>query len=125
MAWRAAAGAKFTGSVAGDRRPRCVEPAFRPAGCALAWSAACSVDPSGSRHHTGAHLAAINLGLKTISVDRRRNRDRETRLLAIADGLIAAAEICMKEHDRLVLARNLMERKLAGRWTSSKLTLPR
>ncbi len=70
---------------------------------------------------TGAHLAAINLGLKTIPVDRRRHRDRETRLLAIAHGLIAAAEIGLKEHDRLTLARTLMERKLDGRRTSSKL----
>ncbi|MGN8171197.1 RHE_PE00001 family protein [Agrobacterium sp. 22117] len=70
---------------------------------------------------TGAHLAAINLGLKTISVDRRRHRDRETRLLAIAHGFLAAAEIGMKEHDRLVLARTLFERKLEGRRTSSKL----
>ena len=70
---------------------------------------------------TGAHLAAINLGLKTIPVDRRRHRDRETRLLAIAHGLIAAAEIGLKEHDRLALARQMMERKLMGRRTSSKL----
>ena len=70
---------------------------------------------------TGAHLTAINLGLKTIPVDRRRHRDRETRLLAIAHGLIAAAEIGLKEHDRLVLARTLMERKLEGRRTSSRL----
>ncbi|MBY3101230.1 DUF1612 and helix-turn-helix domain-containing protein [Rhizobium laguerreae] len=70
---------------------------------------------------TGAHLAAINLGLKTIPVDRRRHRDRETRLLAIAHGLLAAAEIGMKEHDRLVLARTILERKLEGRRTSSKL----
>ncbi|MGO7968857.1 RHE_PE00001 family protein [Rhizobium ruizarguesonis] len=70
---------------------------------------------------TGAHLAAINLGLKSIPVDRRRHRDRETRLLAIAHGLLAAAEIGMKEHDRLALARTLMERKLEGRRTSSKL----
>jgi hypothetical protein len=70
---------------------------------------------------TGTHLAAINLGLKTIPVDRRRDRDRETRLLAIAHGLLAAAEIGLKEHDRLVLARTLMERKLEGRRTSSKL----
>lgn len=70
---------------------------------------------------TGAHLAAINLGLKAIPVDRRRHRDRETRLLAIAHGLLAAAEIGMKEHDRLVLARTLFERKLEGRRTSSKL----
>nr|CAD6437793.1 hypothetical protein REQ54_04270 [Rhizobium sp. Q54] len=70
---------------------------------------------------TGAHLAAINLGLKTIPVDRRRHRNRETRLLAIAHGMIAAAETGLKEHDRLALARQMMERKLAGRRTSSKL----
>ncbi len=70
---------------------------------------------------TGAHLAAINLGLKTIPVDRRRHRDRETRLLAIAQGLIAAAEIGLKEHDRLTLAKTMMDRKLDGRRASSKL----
>ncbi|WP_284727962.1 RHE_PE00001 family protein [Sphingomonas psychrolutea] len=70
---------------------------------------------------TGAHLPAVNLGLKTIPVDRRRHRDRETRLLAIAHGLIAAAELGVKEHDRLSLARTMFERKLEGRRTSSKL----
>lgn len=70
---------------------------------------------------TGAHLAAINLGLKTVPVDRRRHRDRDTRLLAIAHGLLAAAEIGMKEHDRLTLAKTMMDRKLEGRRTSSKL----
>ncbi|GES46104.1 hypothetical protein RsS62_53560 [Rhizobium dioscoreae] len=70
---------------------------------------------------TGAHLAPINLGLKTIPVDRRRHRDRETRLLAIAYGLIAAAELGLKEHDRLALARTMFERKLDGRRASSKL----
>ncbi|MGM4915537.1 RHE_PE00001 family protein [Rhizobium sp. 768_B6_N1_8] len=69
----------------------------------------------------GAHLAGINLGLKTIPVGRRRHRDRETRLLAIAHGLIAAAEIGLKEHDRLALAKTMMDRKLEGRRTSSKL----
>ncbi|WP_179039343.1 RHE_PE00001 family protein [Rhizobium leguminosarum] len=70
---------------------------------------------------TGANLAAINLGLKTIPVDRRRHPDRETRLLAIAHGLIAAAELGLKEHDRLALARTMFVRKLDGRRTSSKL----
>ncbi|THD29748.1 MAG: DUF1612 domain-containing protein [Flavobacterium johnsoniae] len=70
---------------------------------------------------TGAHLLAINVGLKTIPVDRRRHRDREARLLAITHGLLAAAEIGMKEHNRLALARQMMERKLSGRRTSSKL----
>ena len=70
---------------------------------------------------SGAHLAAINLGLKTIPVDRRRHPDRETRLLAIAHGSVTAAELGLKEHDRLALARQMMERKLSGRRTSSKL----
>jgi len=70
---------------------------------------------------TGAHLAAMNVGLKTIPVDRRRHRDQETRLLAIAHGFLAAAEIGMKEHDRLVLAKTMMDRKLEGRRASSKL----
>lgn len=70
---------------------------------------------------TAAHLVAFNLGLKSIPVDRRRHRDRETRLLAIAQGLIAVAVLGLKEHDRLALARQMMERKLARRRTSSKL----
>ncbi len=70
---------------------------------------------------SGGHLVAVNLGLKNIPVDRRRHRDRDTRLLAIAQGLLAAAEIGLKEHDRLALARTMMERKIAGRRTSSKL----
>jgi hypothetical protein len=70
---------------------------------------------------TGGHLVAINLGLKTIPVDRRRHRDRDTRLLAIAQGLLAAAEIGLKGHDRLALARAMLERKIVGRRASSKL----
>ncbi|RJG41730.1 DUF1612 domain-containing protein [Mesorhizobium sp. DCY119] len=41
---------------------------------------------------TAAHLAALNLGLKSIPVDRRRHRDRDTRLLALLAGITAAAE---------------------------------
>lgn len=70
---------------------------------------------------TRAHLAAFNLGLKSIPVDRRRDRDREIRLLSIAQGLIAAAELGLKGHDRLAPARQMMERKLTGRRMSSKL----
>lgn len=70
---------------------------------------------------TTVHLTAVNLGLKSISVDRRRHRHRDMRLAAILDGLAAAVEFGLKEHDRLSLARTIMERKLAGRRTSSKL----
>lgn len=70
---------------------------------------------------TATHLAAVNLGLKSIPVDRRRHRDREIRLIAIAHGLITAAETGLKEHDRLALAKTMMDRKLEGRRASSKL----
>lgn len=70
---------------------------------------------------TAAHLTAINLGLKSIPVDRRRHPGRNTRLLALLNGLVAAAELGLKEHDRLALARQVLERRLIGRRTSSKL----
>lgn len=70
---------------------------------------------------TASHLAAFNFGLKSIPADRRRHRDRDVRLLAIAQGLIAVAETGLKEHDRLALARQMMERKLVGRRISSRL----
>ncbi|MBB2671565.1 UNVERIFIED_ORG: hypothetical protein GGE44_001116 [Rhizobium esperanzae] len=70
---------------------------------------------------TTAHLTAVNLGLKSIPVDRRRHRARDTRLLAIVNGIIAAVEHGLKEHDRLALARQMMERRLVGRRSSSNL----
>lgn len=70
---------------------------------------------------TAAHLAAINLGLRAIPVERRRHPGRNTRLLALLNGLIAMAELGLKDHDRLSLARQMMERRLIGRRTSSKL----
>lgn len=73
----------------------------------LARPAARSRGPAPVRVTTSAHLAAVNLG--------RQHRDRETRLRAIAHGLIGAAEIGLKEHDRLALARQMMERKILGR----------
>lgn len=70
---------------------------------------------------TKAHLLAFNAGLKTIRVERRRHRNFETRLIASLDGLIAGVELGFKEHDRLLLARQMMERRLTGRRASSKL----
>lgn len=70
---------------------------------------------------TGGHLTAVNLGLRSIPVERRRHPRRNTRLLALLNSLVAAAELGLKEHDRLALARQMMERRLVGRRTSSKL----
>jgi hypothetical protein len=68
-----------------------------------------------------AHLFALNAGLKTIRVERRRHRNFETRLMASLDGLMAGSELGFKEHDRLMLARQMMERRLTGRRASSNL----
>ena len=68
-----------------------------------------------------AHLLAFNAGLKTIRVERRRHRNFETRLLACLEGLIAGIELGFKEHDRLLLARQMLERRLTGRRASSNL----
>jgi len=68
-----------------------------------------------------AHLLAFNAGLKTIRVEWRRHRNFETRLLACLDGLMAGIERGFKEHDRLLLAQQMLERRLRGRRTSSNL----
>lgn len=68
-----------------------------------------------------AHLLALNAGLKTIRVERRRHRSFETRLLASLEGLMAGIELGFKEHDRLLLARQMLERRLTGRRASSNL----
>ncbi|OHV79455.1 RHE_PE00001 family protein [Rhizobium sp. LCM 4573] len=70
---------------------------------------------------TIAHLATINLGLKAIPRERRASRDRNDRLLAFLDGIAAGAEAGLKEHDRLLLVRQQMRHRLAGRRASSKL----
>ncbi|MFM2280120.1 MAG: hypothetical protein RLZZ444_2351 [Pseudomonadota bacterium] len=70
---------------------------------------------------TAGHLAAINYGLKAIPVDRRRHRDRTIRLLSLLEGISAGAAQGLKDHDRLLLARQVMERKLIDRRTSSRL----
>ncbi|KAB2706053.1 hypothetical protein FHW20_004254 [Ochrobactrum intermedium] len=70
---------------------------------------------------TKAHILAFNAGLKTIRVERRRHRHFETRLMASLDGLMAGIEFGFKEHDRLLLARQMLERRLTGRRASSNL----
>lgn len=70
---------------------------------------------------TPSHLVAINLGLKSVPFERRRSRDRTTRLLAMLDALALSAEAGLRAHDRLVLARQQMQRKLEGRRSSSRL----
>lgn len=70
---------------------------------------------------TPSQIAPVNLGLKSVRHERRRSPDRTTRLLAILEGLRLGAEAGLKEHDRLALARQQMERQLVGRRSTSRL----
>jgi hypothetical protein len=67
------------------------------------------------------HLPCLHLGAKNISWERRRARIRSDRLLAFVDAIQEAALTGLKEHDRLMLAKNQMERRLRERRASSKL----
>ncbi|TIR50660.1 MAG: DUF1612 domain-containing protein [Mesorhizobium sp.] len=68
------------------------------------------------------HLASLHLGAKNIPRERRRARIRSDRLLAFVDAIQEAALAGLKEHDRLMLAKNQMERRLRERRASSKLS---
>jgi Protein of unknown function (DUF1612)/HTH DNA binding domain len=67
------------------------------------------------------HLASLHLGAKQIPRERRRARSRTDRLVALLDAIHEAANWGLKEHDRLMLAKGQMERRLGERRASSRL----
>lgn len=69
----------------------------------------------------GGHLAALHLGARAVPREKRRARGRTDRLLAWIDAIYEAASAGLKEHDRLTLAREQLERRLRNRRASSKL----
>ncbi|WP_245455132.1 RHE_PE00001 family protein [Mesorhizobium sp. M9A.F.Ca.ET.002.03.1.2] len=68
------------------------------------------------------HLVSLQLGAKNIPRERRRARNRSDRLLAFVDAIHEAALAGLKEHDRLVMAKSQMDRRLRERRVSSKLS---
>lgn len=68
-----------------------------------------------------SHLLSLSAGLRTIPRERRKSRDRTTRLLAFFDAVAEAASAGLKEIERLAMAKRQMERRLSGRRKSSKL----
>lgn len=70
---------------------------------------------------TANHLACLHLGAQKIPRERRRSRASTERVAAFIDAIREAAVAGLKEHDRLLLARERMERVLRGRRSSSKL----
>ncbi|MCO5733246.1 RHE_PE00001 family protein [Rhizobium sp. SSA_523] len=74
------------------------------------------------RHVTAlSHLTALNLGLRAIRLDQRRHRSRSVRLTAMLEAVQTAAQLGLKDHDRLLLARQTMERRLTGRRSTSRM----
>lgn len=69
----------------------------------------------------GSHLACLHLGIKNIPRERRRARKQSDRLLAFVDAIHETALIGLKEHDRLMLAKSQIERRLRHRRASSRL----
>ena len=70
---------------------------------------------------TMAHLVSINLGLKAVPREKRQAKDHATRILALVQAIEEAALTGLREHDRLILAREQMRRRLKGKRTNSKL----
>ncbi|UVD60435.1 DUF1612 and helix-turn-helix domain-containing protein (plasmid) [Rhizobium sp. Pop5] len=106
--------------VVGDHRPRRLE---RSAGAAArAWLgrllAAETLRQAGVT--TGAHFDAVNLGLKpsplSVAAIARAIQGRWRSSTASS-----RPPLGLKEHDRLALARTMMERRLVGRRSSSHL----
>ena len=67
------------------------------------------------------HLPSCSLGAKQIPRERRRARDRTERLVALVEAIGEAAKLGLKEHDRLMLARAQMVRRVGEKRTSSRL----
>jgi hypothetical protein len=67
------------------------------------------------------HLACLHVGVQKIPRERRRSQSRTVRVVAYIEAIREAAVAGLKEHDRLLLARERFERVLRGRRASSKL----
>lgn len=70
---------------------------------------------------TAHQLACLHIGAKNVPRERRRARNHTDRLLACLDAIHETALAGLKEHDRLVLAKNQMERRLRERRANSRL----
>jgi Protein of unknown function (DUF1612)/HTH DNA binding domain len=70
---------------------------------------------------TRVHLVCLNSGMRLVARERRRAGNQTQRLVAWCEAIAAGAEAGMKDHDRWLLARQMLERKLVGRRKNSHL----
>lgn len=71
---------------------------------------------------TLTHVPALNVGLRSVQRERRHAGNQLTRSLAILEAFTATADLGMKEHDRIVLARRQLDRQASARSANSKLS---
>jgi hypothetical protein len=76
---------------------------------------------SSLRARAKAHLPCLHLGLRQLERARRRPRDRTARLLGFVHACTAAATEGLKQHDRLMLAREILSHRVRGHRTTSHL----
>jgi hypothetical protein len=74
-----------------------------------------------ARGKVTSHLFSFYTGLKVVRHERRRARDRFTRLQAFLEGMSESAANGLKEMDRLSLARTQMEMRFKDRRSNSSL----
>lgn len=74
-----------------------------------------------ARGKVASHLFSFYGGLKLVRHERRRARDRATRLQAFLEAMHLGAAAGLKEIDRLSLARTQMELRFRGRRSNSSL----
>lgn len=67
------------------------------------------------------HLPCLSLALGGVTRHRRCARDQAMRWVAFLDAVSSHAAQGLKDHDRWLMARSLLARKLAGRRKHSKL----
>lgn len=94
-----------------------IEPLQRAPGLGRLLAAALLADRGKAR----AHLPCLAEGAKAVHGERRRSRDASTRLVAELEAITAAADEGLRQHDRWLLARTLLLRKLDGRRSTSRL----
>lgn len=70
---------------------------------------------------TANHLACLHVGAQKIPRERLRSNARTERVVAHLDAIRETAVAGLKEHDRLLLAKERLDRVLRGRRASSKL----
>lgn len=113
-----------------------VEPLPATLAAAVLWEAWEHLEPLQRQHWLGqvlvsdflrtrgkvrSHLLAFSVGLREIPRERRRARDRMTRLMAYLDAMNAAAAAGIRDIDRLSLAKRQLERRVSGKRSTSSL----